>query len=261
MVRREGTMAGKIGSSLLLSVVVAGLAGLAVLTGTRALSDVIITFDQANPPFMYEHKGNATGLYPAIIAEAFRRMNEPFTLRPLPWRRAVAGADDGQWGLGGLYKNEQRLWKYDFSEPIHEERLMVYTMKTKGFPFRELKDLQEKRVGVMRGWTYGDEFDQAVAAGWFEPDQVGDDRTNFQRLLLGRVDVVVAAPETWVLIREEVDPHGLIVELDTPLTVNRTYLSFPKSRNMTDVLQRFNTEIRRMRDDGTMDELVRTYLR
>ncbi|MBE1426261.1 polar amino acid transport system substrate-binding protein [Desulfomicrobium macestii] len=254
-------MAGKNNFSLSLPMMIVCLAGLVTLTGSRAFSGIIITFDRANPPFMYEHEGNATGLYPAIIAKAFWRMNEPVTLIPLPWKRAQAGADEGKWGIGGLYLNQQRLWKYDYSTPIYEERLMVYMMKTKRFPFREMKDLRGKRIGVMRGWTYGDGFDEAVAAGWFETVQLSDDRSNFHRLLLGRVDAALAAPETWDLIRADVDPDGQIMELGTPLTVNRTYLSFPKSQNMTDVLQRFNTEIRRMREDGAMDQLVQTYLR
>jgi polar amino acid transport system substrate-binding protein len=234
---------------------------LAVLTGTRALSEMVITFDQANPPFMYDRSGNATGLYPAIIAEAFRRMNEPFTLRALPWQRALSGADAGHWGVGGLYMNQQRLWKYDYSEPIYEERLMVYALKGKEFPFSSIDDLTGKKVGVMRGWTYGDAFDQAVAEGRIDAEPVNSDKANIGRLLLGRVDAILAAPETVRLMLDELDPHDQIVELPVPMQSIKTFLSFPKSSEMHDVLKRFNKELSRMREDGTIDRLVREHMR
>lgn len=233
---------------------------LVLLSSTLDARDTV-TFDQSNPPFMYAVNGTLQGLYPAIIDEAFRRMGKEVSLQALPWQRALAGADEGVWGVGGLYMNEERLWKYDFSEPIFEEKLMLYVVRGGEFHFSRVADLKGKRVGVMRGWTYGDAFDQAVAEGVFKKDPASDDRINFNRLLMGRVDAVIAAPETWALIRKDVDPDGWILELAVPMAVNRTYLSFPKSRNMTEILQRFNVEIRRMQADGAMEALVREHLR
>lgn len=254
-------MTGKATFFTLLSLTSIGLFCIAVLIGTRALSETTVTFDRSNPPFMYESQHRATGLYPAIIAEAFRRMNEPLTVRALPWQRALAGADAGHWGVGGLYMNEERLWKYDYSEPIHEERLMVYVLRGKEFPFAGIDDLTGKKVGVMRGWTYGDAFDQAVAEGRIINEPVNSDKANIGRLLLGRVDAIIAAPETLRLLQRDYDPEGRVVELPVPMQAIKTYLSFPKSTGMTEMLDRFNTQIRLMRMDGTMDRLIREHMR
>lgn len=226
-----------------------------------AFSAEIIVFDQGNPPFMYLESGQTRGVYPAIIGDVFRRLGVDVTMRCLPWPRALQGADAGSWGIGGLYMTEERLWKYDYSEPIFEEKLLLYVVRGKEFPFSGIKDLTGKRIGVMRGWTYGDEFEQAVADGTVIPDPVNTEQANFGRLLLGRVDAIVSAPESFALVRDMMDPRGLLVPLPRPLAVNKTYLSFPKSRNLASLLDRFNAELRRMRLDGSHDRLVRENLR
>lgn len=237
-----------------------GLWGIVVLlvlmTGGVALTDEIISFDQTNPPFMFQKNGHVQGLYPAIIAEAFRRMGVGVRLQALPWPRALLGADAGIWGVGGLYMTEERLWKYDYSEPIFEERLMLYVLRGREFPFSGIGDLTGKRIGVMRGWSYGDEFDQAVVEGKIIADPVASDQANIGRLLLRRVDAIVAAPETWAVSRESLDPQGLAVALPEPVARNRTYLCFPKSKGLTSLLDRFNAEVRGMRQDGALDRFV-----
>ncbi len=226
-----------------------------------AFSAEVIVFDQGNPPFMYLENGQTRGVYPAIIGDAFRRMGVGVTMQCLPWPRALQGADAGSWGVGGLYMTEERLWKYDYSEPIFEEKLMLYVVRGREFPFSGIKDLAGKRIGVMRGWTYGDEFEQAVADGTVIPDPVNTEQANVGRLLLGRVDVIVSAPESLALVRDLMDPRGRVVALPRPLAVNKTYLSFPKSKNLAPLLDRFNAELRRMRFDGALDHLVRENLR
>lgn len=232
-----------------------------VFVAAPVVSAEIIAFDQAASPFMYQENGQVRGLYPAIIAEAFRRMGVGVTLWCLPWRRALEGANDGSWGVGGLYMTEERLWRYDYSEPIFEERLELYVVRGKEFPFSGINDLAGRRIGVMRGWTYGDEFEQAVANGTFSPDSVNTDSANIGRLLLGRVDAIVTTPESYALARDIMDPRGLVIPLPRPLAVNKVYLSFPKSKNLAPLLDRFNAELRRMRLDGSHDRLVREYLR
>lgn len=231
-----------------------------LLLGGLALAEEIISFDQANPPFMYREGEQARGLYPAIIAEAFRRMGVGVSLQALPWRRALLGAEAGAWGVGGLFMNEDRLRKFDYSEPVFEERLLLYVLRGQEFPFVGIKDLAGKRIGVLRGWSYGDEFDRAVAEGTILADPVVNDQANVGRLLLGRLDAVAIAPESMALVRDRLDPHGRLVPLPRPLAVNKTYLSFPKSRHLVPLLALFNEELRAMRRDGTLERLCREHL-
>ena len=42
-----------------------------------------------------------------------------------PWKRRLADMDSGVVGVGGIYKNEERIKRYGFSEPIFVEKMAV----------------------------------------------------------------------------------------------------------------------------------------
>lgn len=223
---------------------------------TGAVAEDKVCFDQENPPFMYLKDGVPSGLYPALVGEAFKRMNAPVTLECLPWNRVIAGADAGDWGVGGIYQNEERLKKYDYSAPIFEEKLQIFVMQGNEFTFAGVADLSGKTVGVMRGWSYGDEFDKAVAAGSITKEEIESDEMNFKKLIAGRIDALIAAPETWSGLKGALDKDGKVAMLPTPLAVNKTYLVFNKSAGKTDLLTQFSQTVEAMKDDGTIEKLA-----
>ncbi|WP_291327504.1 ABC transporter substrate-binding protein [Desulfovibrio sp. UCD-KL4C] len=220
------------------------------------LAEETIAFDEANAPFMYLNGDAVSGLYPVLVGEAFKRMNSDVKLECRPWNRVIAGADAGNWGVGGIYKNADRLKKYDYSEPIFEEKLMIFVTKGGEFNFSGVNDLTGKSVGVMRGWSYGDDFDKAVADGKVSKDEVENDKLNFTKLIAGRVDAAIASPETWSGLKAEMDPGGQVVMLPTPLAVNNTYLIFNKSADKKAVLAKFNQIIESMKADGTVEKIA-----
>jgi polar amino acid transport system substrate-binding protein len=155
-------------------------------------SDLIIAVDSGNAPFMYEKDNQAAGLYPLLIQDAFKRMSVAATVEAYPWKRALAMGESGEVGIGGIYKTETRLKIYDYSAPLFSEKLLIYVKKGNGFEFNSVNDLEGRTLGVMSGWSYGDTFDQAKAQGLFKVQEVSTDAANFEKLLLGRVDGVVA---------------------------------------------------------------------
>lgn len=231
------------------------------LSVVQAFAGELVSFDQSSPPFMYEQDANAVGLYPDIIAEAFRRMDQPVTLQCLPWPRVLVGAEQGEWGVGGLYRTREREQKFVFSDPIYDEILHVYVLRGREFPFAGLPDLYGKHLGVLRGWSYGEAFDQAVADGRISVEPVNNDHSNAARLLKGRVDAVLMMPECYSRIRNTADPDARLCVLNPPLTVNQTYLGFSKGNHNNHLLEQFNAVLRDMRRDGSFDRIVRLNLR
>ena len=230
-----------------------------ILMPSHTLSEVIIYFEYNNPPYMYEEKGELKGLYTEIVMVAFRRMKEPATLSSAPWKRIIAGVDAGSWGVAGIYMNEKRMLKYDYSEPIFEDTIKAYVLCENQFEFSGVHDMTGKTVGVMRGWSYGASFDNAVAAGKIMTSEVNDDHVNIRLLLLGRLDAILMTTDTWAMFRK-FDPEKRICELSPPLIVNKTYLAFPKSMDKTILLNKFNAEIRAMRKEGVIAQLAQDYL-
>ncbi len=46
--------------------------------------ELLIAFDEAHPPYMYDKGGAAQGIYPALIQAAFARLNVAVRLEPRP---------------------------------------------------------------------------------------------------------------------------------------------------------------------------------
>ncbi|AJQ93715.1 substrate-binding periplasmic protein [Gynuella sunshinyii] len=223
----------------------------------HALAEVKVSVDHANPPFMYINNGKAAGIYPALIAAAFEKMKEPVEINALPWSRAIEDIENANAGVGGIYKNSERLKKYDYSDQIFVEKLMVYYNKAKTVSFKTANDLKGMEVGVIRGWSYGDDFDSAVKAGEITVSEVTSDGQNFSKLNSGRLDAVIAIEASGTIFMQKF-PGIAVVEV--PIAENPTYLAFSKNANMTAVLDKFNKAITSLQASGDFDRIVREAL-
>lgn len=214
-----------------------------------AADPVAINVDSENPPFMSLVAGKPAGLYPALIAAAFQTMGQTAQIEAKPWKRCITETDEGLSGTGGIYKNEDRLKKYDFSEQIFVEKMAVYFSKTKPVSFNSVADLLGKKIGVIRGWSYGDDFDKAVKEGKITIDEVKADSQNFQKLASGRVDAILAIEEAGAASLKTGQFPG-IEKSPKYLFENPTFLAFNKSKKQTDILTKFNQAIDEMRKSG-----------
>lgn len=236
------------------------LAALVLIAASVAAvaADTVVNFDQANPPFMYAKEGKPAGIYPALVAAAFKRMNAPLTAHSLPWSRALSEIDEGTAGVGGIYKNVEREKKYDYSQQLFVERLVVYFNKAKPVSFAKVDDLRGLRVGVIRGWTYSDPFEAGRKSGLFTAIDVGADEQNFAKLAEGRLDAVIAVAESGTPL---LAANPALAAAPTPLAESPTYLAFAKSANQGELLKKFNAAVQELKSSGEFDKLVRASLK
>jgi len=229
---------------------------LAIVFGGLSSAQVSIAFDAEDPPFMYAKDSQPAGLYPAIFKAAFVRMGVAANQQSLPWKRALAGIDTGSIGVGGIYQNTDRLAKYDFSQAYFEERLAIFCFKGKEIAFTKLDDLYGKMVGVISGWSYGDDFDAAVKAGKIKVDPTDGDESNITKLVHGRLDAVLAIVESGDAAIKAQGVSDKVVRLPNLMTVNKVYLAFNKSADEKALLSDFDKAIAAMKSDGSFDKIV-----
>jgi polar amino acid transport system substrate-binding protein len=213
---------------------------------------LLVDVDDANPPFMFAREGRAVGVYPALMAAVFKEMKADVSIVPKPWRRTLSELDAGIAGVGGIYKNSERLKRYDYSEPMFVERVSVYSLRADTARYAGVSTLKGKRVGVIRGWSYGDDFDEARRAGTMVVEEVNSDAQNFAKLAAGRLDVVLA-------IVEAAEPHlrtYRAVQLAGSLAENPTYLAFNKSAGRQAFIEQFNAALSRMKKSGAVARIV-----
>ena len=220
---------------------------------------IVIAVDQANAPFMYARGTDAEGLYPKLVQAAFETLHIPVTIRPLPWLRALQMADQGKIGIAGIYKNSKRLLKYDYSEELFREKIVLYVRPGDSFSFTRLEDLYGKTIGVIRGWSYGNKIDRAREEMRFQLEASAGDEQNFKKLILNRLDCVLTVEQTGELLSNRDLFHGKVQRLPRHVTINATYLIFPKSADQTETLAQFNEALRVMKANGTYQRLVTSF--
>lgn len=120
----------------------------------------------------------------------------------------------------------------------------------------KIDDLFGKTVGVISGWSYGDEFDKAVNDGHIKVDATTDDRTNIKKLGLGRIDAVLAIIESGDAAINAEQLGTRIKRAATLLTINKVYIAFNKSAKKTSLLAQFDSTIAAMKKDGSFNALV-----
>jgi polar amino acid transport system substrate-binding protein len=223
----------------------------------QAQPAVLVNVDESNPPFMFASDGRARGVYPGLMAAAFDQMNVVVAIQPKPWLRVLAEIDAGTAGVGGIYKNSERLKRFDFSDALFVERVNIYSQRRDDARYASLADLKGKRVGVIRGWSYGDAFDSARRSGAMRVDDVGSDTQNFAKLEAGRLDVVLAIAEA---AEPQLTKHPA-VRLAGTLIENPTYLAFNKSAGMLPFIERFNLALAKLKQSGDAKKIVNDALR
>jgi polar amino acid transport system substrate-binding protein len=206
---------------------------------------------------MYSQDGKAMDVYPAVIQTAFRHMNIPVSVQAKPWRRALVETEKGLTGVGGVYKNSQREKIFDFSEPIFVERLLVCYHRNYPVIFTKVTDLKGKKVGVLRGWSYGDDFDNLRKANRLQAEEVNSDEQNFRKLAAHRLDVLLVVRESGLALFPK---YPDITLAPVPLSNSHTFLAFSKASHRKELLDRFNQTLREMKKTGELQKLIEAEL-
>lgn len=217
-----------------------------------------ISFDSASLPTMYaDAQGSPAGIYPSIVRTALTRIGEPAQLLAEPFRRLVGSLLAGSSAAGAVVRNSERLAVADYSADYYTEHLSIYQRSTGGTRLSTLDELRGLRVGVIRGWSYGDSFDMARDQGLFQAEEVDSDAKNFAKLQRGRLDVLVATELAGRMLVGDGSAKGIVAGTRPLITIGIA-LAIPKRLQAQGLLQRFDEVIAGMRRERLIDAIVAT---
>lgn len=243
-------------TAAVVAVVLAVTSGVVGSAPVAAQEAVTIGIDDSYPPYMYANDGQPAGLYYDLILAVFKRMDAPVTIEAMPWTLAVERTDKAETGLGGLYKNDARLEKYDYSDAILDEKLVVFVRSGDEFAFDKLEDLQGRVIGVNSGWSYGQEFDAARASGVITAEEGRSDTDNMLKLLAGEINAaIVNSLAADIIIAKHDEAKEAVVALPKPVATNKGYLAFNKESDKQSLLEYFDYILSEMQADGGFDSI------
>ncbi len=217
-------------------------------------------------PYGYEENGAVKGVAVDVVNEAFRRIGYTVELKMLPWTRSLQMVEDGDTDgiFCAFYSDERAVFMDYLKEPLAYEAQYCYTLKDSPVAFDgTLESLKPYRIGVIQDWYYGDAFDEALKNGAFHVESVTDLSINIQKLLDGRIDVIVNPRLSTLYYLKQMKIQDRVVEQAVPFREpTALYLGFTKKRLVDPALRRdLEAELAEMKADGTYQEIVDQYIR
>lgn len=220
--------------------------------------------EEANwPPFTPNRYGYVReGLSFALIRSIFSRLNYTVDLELVPQNRMLHYLQTGQKdGATIISINQERKAYIAFSEPLFRKTGYIYSLaKGKPFVWQTYKDLKEKRIGITSGHNYGDEFTQAVKQQGLTVEETTTDEQNFQKLLSGRVDLVLCIDHTARTILQRPEFREKFSHAAKPYFEKAYHVGLSKKSPARDLMPQINEVIRQMQEDGTLDAIITRHL-
>ena len=215
---------------------------------------------QSYPPYMVLRDGEIAGPVVDLVAEAFRRMGRKAAIKAYPWPRALAMLERAKVdGLFTIKKTPERELVLIYpQEPLLAQDFVFFVRKDSNVRFDgNYASIAQSRVGVVLNTSYGQRFDQAVAAGVFSNVVATSDNERLYRMLMGgRIDAMINSRLVGLSLLRKIDPQGSIVVSGPPSETTLGYLVFTKQPEATALAHAFDQAMQSMRKDGTAHRLL-----
>jgi polar amino acid transport system substrate-binding protein len=167
-------------------------------------------------------KEDGTGIFNKLNNAIFMEMNKKAKLTLTSLNRARIGVKNGE-----LDSYFPELWEnlpggkdqYVVSRPIFYKRIILFTLNGSGLS--ELSDLENKAIGVVRGFSYGKEI---ISNPLFHLAYQNNDIINIKLLLNKRVDGILGGyPGTVEAVNKSNRANELHYDLNKPVAILESF--------------------------------------
>ena len=215
------------------------------------------------PPYLSE-KLKHNGIIGHLLTDTFKEAGYTLTLNFYPWPRAYSLAQIGKHPMTGVWMHKpEREKDFYYSDPVLNEQFVFFHLKTTHFDWHTLEDLQGLMIGGGSEYSYGHEFDEALAAGKIIIERVPTKHQNWRKLLLGRIAIYPEEINVGYSSLKQlyhIDKRQLITHHPKPLLNNVSYLLFPKSSEKSISLMRiFNQKLHLLRESGRYETYFKAF--
>lgn len=201
------------------------------------------------------------GEFDGLATEVLRRTLEPLDYRLhfelLPWARAQRMVELGRADiLIGPYKNAEREARFAFSaRPFYRDRIVFYRQRLRplhwGGDYRQLAGL---RIGVVRGWVYGEQFEQRREQ--LELTTVEGVDNGLKMLSFGRLDLLASNQRNTRPVIQALGLRNQVSQLDTAIDQQDGYFAFPRQDSHRTLREDFDRAFQRMLEQGQLAPLA-----
>jgi len=207
----------------------------------------------------------------AEVTELLRYLEQhsklTFEVRRYPWKRAVENAANGEGLIFGISKTRERQRLFKFSQPIFADQALLVTLCSAKFSYNTVNDLKGKTIGIVRGTSYGEEFDRLSNVVFKVEDDTSNNLGRFRKLFLRRMDAFLLYSSVANTSRLEnyvnqqyaaeiagKSPGKLFCVLPKPVSSVDIHIAISQSGGLAEasLLQKIDQAILQARHDGAL---------
>lgn len=211
------------------------------------------------PPFV-DHNIPGQGLSIEIVKEAFAVEGYTFEHKFLPWARAEYMVKLGDIDiLPDTWFSEKRSTYLMFSKPYMSNQVRFIKKKGSPFEYKGIQSLNGKRVGVIIGYSYEDNF---MKAKNFRREGVSGFIMNIKKLVSGRIDLTLEDEIVARSILSTKAPEFLehIEFVTDPLTRNDLHIACGlKNPRHEEIVSAFNKGLETIMENGTYELILTSH--
>ena len=225
------------------------------LCGIARAQDVLrVATDPTFPPFEYSEGGKRVGFDIELVEAIAKAMNRRVEWTDIDFKGLIPGllAKRFDVAASAIYITDDRRKVVDFTDPYYPGGLVIMTAKGNN-SIHGPEDLNGKKVTVQVG-TKSVNYLKDNFPG-VERVEVEKNQEMFQLVEIGRADAAVTGKPAAKLYART---RGTLQVIDKPLTVEE--YGYAVRKDEPGLLKAFNDALKKLKSDGTYQQLVNKYL-
>lgn len=204
------------------------------------------------------------GLSTKIVKRVLDETGLDYEVSFLTWSRGIEETRVGaRMATFPYLKNPQREKDFLFSDPIHSIANTYFIKKDRLSEFKKQEDVYGKLTCQPKGQSYGKVLSTMIEKGLIKTIEAASLADCFKMVQHSRIDFFAWEERTgWYAATEvfgpEVRKH--LRTVDFPIGVIPLHLMFTKNQGKSsEVMGQFNKALKKLKENGTIDEIMRTY--
>lgn len=229
---------------------------------TAGEAKTVLLLEDPWPPYTLGEEGSAPtgGIAVELLREIFNRLNVPVEFKLQPWKRVLRNAEEGEAdGIMLLMYEAERERFLAYSDVIFESRELLYFRRDlhENFQWNSFADLRNYTFGVVDGYTYSDEFLEAIKTQGLKTDPSMTTDMNWRKLYGKRIDFMVEGEAIAnALFAGHKEYKEAFRAAARPVSTFALHMAFSKKSEAAALLPEVNRIIAEIQKDGTVDRIL-----
>jgi polar amino acid transport system substrate-binding protein len=236
--------------------IIGSLVVLLLSASAAAAETWTVVCEEEFPPYNYVEDGKKTGIDTEIVYAVLKEIDVTPAHDVLPWNRVVAMLDQNQTDLAYQFVGTpERMERYSMIGPIRVGHTVFAVPADSAVAFDTLDDLKGKTIGLVQGFSYSKEFNEA---GFLTKDiSATNNETLVRKLAAKRYDVIIGDFNTLNFLAARNHLSDQIRFLPKIYQDVPRYVAFPKQR--ADKAARFQAGLVAVQARGEIDAILKRW--